>query len=454
LTAQALPVGKLTQLAGTTGCVSETGTAGTCANGKALEYPQAVTVSPDGTSVYVASENTDGVAVFRRNTTSGQLSQLAGTTGCVSEDGSLGLCADGKALDSPQSVAVSADGKHVYVTSVRSDAIAVFRRNVTSGALTQLAGLTGCISEDGSGGLCADGKALKNPESVVVSADGNNLYVASESSDAVAVFKRNTTSGALTQLVGTSGCISEDGSLGACVNGKALDGAGSVAVSADGNSVYVVSAGSNAIAAFRRNTTTAPVGKLTQLIGTAGCVSEDGSLGTCVNGKALDGPFSVAVSADGKSVYVASLISDAVAVFARSTATAPVGKLTQLAGTGGCVSEDGSGGLCANVKALSLPAAVAVSPDGKSVYVGSTFFNAVAAFSRSTSTAPVGKLTQLAGAAGCIVNGPSPDVVGCTNTGKALEGPAAIAVSANSKSVYVASAVSDAVAAFARDVGP
>ena len=57
------------------------------------------------------------------------------------------------------------------------------------------------------------------------------------------------------------------------------------------------------------------VGELTQKPGTAGCISEFGNGGACVNGRALDGAIGVAASADGKSVYVASFVSDAVAVF-------------------------------------------------------------------------------------------------------------------------------------------
>ncbi len=60
---------------------------------------------------------------------SGALTQLAGTDGCVSETGTGGVCADGKALDGAISVAVSRDGKHVYVASSISDAVAVFSRN-------------------------------------------------------------------------------------------------------------------------------------------------------------------------------------------------------------------------------------------------------------------------------------------------------------------------------------
>jgi DNA-binding beta-propeller fold protein YncE len=81
-------------------------------------------------------------------------------------------------------------------------------------------------------------------------------------------------------------------------------------------------------------------------------------------------PVSVAVSPDGRNVYAASQASDSVSVYAFDPAT---GTLSQLPGTSGCVSEDGTdgaGGTCANGKALEIANAVAVSPDGKNVYVG------------------------------------------------------------------------------------
>ena len=62
----------------------------------------------------------------------GALSQLGGTSGCVSEDGWGGECADGKALDSAGAVAVSPDGRNVYVASFLSDAVAAFDRDVPS----------------------------------------------------------------------------------------------------------------------------------------------------------------------------------------------------------------------------------------------------------------------------------------------------------------------------------
>ena len=232
----------------------------------------------------------------------------------MSETGSGGDCADGKALDQSTGVAISADGRSVYVTSVQTDAVAVFARDKNTGALTQLAGTAGCVSETGSGGDCADGKALDNASDVAVSDDGENVYVASVLSEAVAVFARDEQTGALTQLAGTAGCVSETGSGGDCADGKALDGGGHVAISRDGESVYVASVVSDAVAVFARDKNT---GALTQLAGTAGCVSETGSGGDCADGKALDDASNVAVSRDGESVYVASSASDAVAVFSR-----------------------------------------------------------------------------------------------------------------------------------------
>lgn len=57
---------------------------------------------------------------------SGALTPLAGTDDCASEDGTGGECADGKALRLTSGVAVSRDGKHVYVTADDSGAAVLF----------------------------------------------------------------------------------------------------------------------------------------------------------------------------------------------------------------------------------------------------------------------------------------------------------------------------------------
>jgi hypothetical protein len=71
--------------------------------------------------------------------------------------------------------------------------VAVFARNTTTRALTQLAGNDGCVSQDGSGGQCANGRALNEPDSVAVTTERKpkSVYVALGISDAVAAFARS-----------------------------------------------------------------------------------------------------------------------------------------------------------------------------------------------------------------------------------------------------------------------
>ena len=445
--------GKLTQVGLPPGaCISDDGTARRCSDGNALLTPAATAVSKDGKSAYVASEDSDAVAVFARNTTTGALTQLSGTAGCVSNTGAGG-CVDGAGLNGPRSVAVSPDGKSVYVASVFSDAVAVFARNTTTGALTQL-GNGACVSETGAG-LCTVGVGLDGPRSVTVSADNRSVYVASRVGNAVAVFSRQTsltggTQGKLTQLPGAAGCLSETGADG-CTDVVALNEPNQVTVSPDGGSVYVASLASNAVAVFSRQTTFGggTLGQLTQLAGGAACVSQSGADG-CTDGDALDGVDSVAVSIDGRSVYVSAFTSDAVSVFSRQTTNTggTRGKLTQLNGTAGCIANTNDDG-CTDGNALDGPLSVTVSPDGTSVYVASSTSNAVAILSRQTTTTAGnrGKLTQSSGASGCISDAGTD---GCFD-GVALQGPAAVTVSANGASVYVTAGFSNAVAAFSRE---
>ena len=428
--------GALTQLAGADACVSDFGPE--CAIGVGLDGADGVTVSPDGKNIYVTSGTSKAVVVFARDRQTGALTQLAGTDACVSDDGGDihgGVCADGVALDGAYGVAVSPDGKNVYVPSSISNAVAVFARDRRTGALTQLADTDACISETGTDGACTDGVALDGADGVAVSPDGKNVYVPSSISNAVAVFARDRRTGALTQLAGTDACISETGTDGACTDGVALDFAARVAVSPDGKNVYVTSSISNAVAVFARDRRT---GALTQLAGTDACISETGTDGACTDGVALDFAAGVTVSPDGKNVYVASADSHAVAVFARDRKT---GALTQLPGTDACVSDVDTSGACADGIALNGPSAVTVSPDGKNVYVYSQ--NAVAVFARDRKT---GALTQLPGTDACVSD---VDTSGACADGIAIRGATALTVSPDGKNFYTASADST-VAVFAR----
>jgi 6-phosphogluconolactonase (cycloisomerase 2 family) len=241
--------GVLAQLDGEDGCVNDDGAEG-CAVARALSGPGSVTLSRDGKSVYIASQNDNAVAVFSRDRETGVLTQLDGEGGCVNDDGAEG-CAVGRALDQPTSVTVSRDGRSVYVGSFNSNAVAVFSRDRKTGALTQLDGEDGCVSNDGAEG-CAVGRALDRPLGVTVSGDGRSVYVGAFDSNAVAVFSRDRKTGALTQLDGEDGCVSNDGAEG-CAVGRALDGPVRADVGQHDKSVYVSSGRSNAVAVFTRN---------------------------------------------------------------------------------------------------------------------------------------------------------------------------------------------------------
>jgi len=154
--------------------------------------------------------------VFSRNSSTGALTYVE-----VKKDGVGGV--DG--LNGAKSVTVSPDNKHVYTAAENDDAVAVFSRNSSTGALTYVE-----VKKDGVGGV--DG--LDSAQSVTVSPDGNHVYVAAKYDDAVTVFSRNSSTGALTYVE-----MEVDVSKDAVGGVEGLNGAQSVTVSPDGNHVIL-----------------------------------------------------------------------------------------------------------------------------------------------------------------------------------------------------------------------
>jgi hypothetical protein len=283
----------------------------------AMGRPDKLVVSPNGLNVYVVGGDlANSIIVLDRDPGTGELEQKPGTAGCISENGSGGECVDGRAMNLPEGIAMSPDGETIFMTS-RSDEVAIFQRNLTTGELTQDAGPEGCYTETGSGGTCQDGVALDtgspHVKSPIVSPDSENLYVPTSDSDAVAIFDRNTTTGEIDQKAGTAGCISESGTGGLCQDGKGLVDAFDSGASSDGRSIYV--GGTQAIAVLDRDPAT---GALSQKADPEGCVSESGNGGQCIDGVGNGGlGGNPAVSPDGRSVYVGMNNDLGLAVFDR-----------------------------------------------------------------------------------------------------------------------------------------
>ncbi len=434
----ATPPGTLTQLPGSSGCLVDRATPRRgCHPVRALRGPgpllgsHAAALSPDGNNLYVASARSGAIAVFGRNRTTGQLNQAPGPAGCVAAGRAAG-CGPAVGLAAPNSVAVSADGNNVYATSAKGSSVTIFRRNRTTGALTQLPGVAGCVASTATPG-CASARALNGPDAVGVSPDGRNVYVAAFLGKAVLAFARDGSTGALTQLQASSGCIAAASSAG-CASGLALNAPEGLAISADGASVYVAAALSSAIDVLTRNPAT---GALTQATDGTGCLTSTPLIG-CGTARALRGSDAVAISADDRTVYVTAGISQSIAMFNRAPGS---GKLTQPAGASGCVMNVLAAS-CSPGRKLLDPEGLAVSPDGANLYATAFLSGALNTFDRQPST---GALMQKPGRAGCVVTTPRRD---CTPGRGGMHGVSSVVLSPDNKYLYAVANVSNSITVF------
>jgi 6-phosphogluconolactonase (cycloisomerase 2 family) len=300
--------GGLSQLPGTAGCLSDTTDGCTFVNG--AQAVEDVLIAGRGTQAYAVSS--DGyVMLFGRDPATGQLQPR----GCIGEN-SRGTarqgCAGGHGIDKARSLALSPDGRFVYVPSL-GDSLAIFARDARTGRLTQLPLPAGCISETRADG-CAGGRAIFAPHRLSITRDGRFAYLAGKRADnkgsSVVIFRRDIRTGALRQLPGTAGCFTEDGSDG-CALGRVIRGAHAAILDGSERTIYVASdRNQGGIAVFRRDPAT---GQLTQLPGRYGCLSPIAWQG-CAQSRRMGGIHFVALSGDGRFLYAAGENSEALVV--------------------------------------------------------------------------------------------------------------------------------------------
>jgi 6-phosphogluconolactonase (cycloisomerase 2 family) len=415
--AAATPAGSLTQLPGKAGCfVDPTSYVAVngCAKARAMKSPQTVVLSPDGRFAYTPSNSAQAISAFRVGA-GGRLTQLAGTAGCYSSV--TAGCTKAVQTVWAFGIAMPPDGRSLYLTTTfPTNTLDQFSRNPSAGTLAPLAGADACLGRQKA---CTNTDGLNQPRGVVFSPDGRFAYATAFSGNGVTAFSRDAGTGRLTPAA----CVKQGTAAKTCAGARDLDGATDVDVSADGRFVYVTSFRGDAITAFARDAAT---GALTEL----GCLAQGGKDG-CTAARGLDGAYDLALSPDGRHVYVASRFSRAVAILARR----PDGSLGQGAGRLGCVSEGGKDGCRASTRAsLHGVRGVAVSPDGRNVYTGAFSSSALSIFSRDPAT---GALRQR----GCIADRePHKKILtpGCT-PGRGLHQAWGIAIARNGRTLYIGS---------------
>ena len=358
----------------------------------------AAAVSPDGKSVYVLGKGDDAVSEWARDPATGALAYLGRELGNNQTGGTV------PDFDRPEVVAVSPDGKHVYIATVNTDpaqvppthsGIAIFTRDLDTGALSYTASFL-----DGT-----DGASLQKPAGIAVSADGAFVYVSdfrnSLLEGAVDVFSRDASTGLLARVQTLTHVE------------PTLDGLGrahGLALSPDGAQLYVTSHGTSgsaaALAAFARDAMSGQLAFVAAYQHGAGGVS------------GLGDPYAARVSPDGAFLYVASYtrasptIAGSVDVFQRDGST---GELTPV--TSYLETEIGFVG----------PDSIALSPDGARVYVAAqgtlgSYDSKLAVFWRAAGSGALARLDLIADDANGV---------------DGLKGALDVAVSPDGQNVYV-----------------
>jgi DNA-binding beta-propeller fold protein YncE len=253
--------------------------------------------------VYVANEFSSSVSQY--DATGGTLSPLTPPMVAVVAAGSF-----------PTEVAVSPDGKNVYVANGFSNSVSEYD-----------VGVGGALSAKTPAFVAAG----IDPFGVAVSPDDKSVYVTNEFNNS-----GGPSSGTVSQYdVGPGGALTPK------TPATVATGAGpqGVAVNADGKSVYVINAGSNpslpgTVAQYSIDPVTGALSPKTPAAVATGA-----------------GPRFVAVSRDGKSVYVTNESGNTVSQY--------------NVGGGGALTPKNP----ATVAAGTDPQGLAVSPDSKSIYV-------------------------------------------------------------------------------------
>lgn len=239
----------------------------------------AVTVSHDGTLVYVTGRHEDALAVFSRNSTSDELVLVDVETWYLGSPGLTG------ATD----VTVSPDDRHIYTSAEIDDAIAVFAKDPTQDAIAFVDWL-----QNGVNGVTG----LSGASSIAMDKTGSFAFATGRFSNALAVFSRDDTTGHLhpeTVYSNTQTAI------------EGLGGASDVTLDRSSELVCVTGSMDDSVVLFTRSTDS-PELVFTELLHNGDGVSEG-----------LAGASSIAATPDGRHIYVTAAYDDSIVTLATTS---------------------------------------------------------------------------------------------------------------------------------------
>ncbi len=295
-----------------------------------MDSPDGLVVGPDGRHAYALSGSDGGFAWFRI-TGDGTLNYR----GCVAADTKATGCeqlptatenANESGFSSPREIAVSPDGRSLYVVDDSDESIATFKLAEDGSpefvdCITGQATLTACTPLDTATPTGND-TGMRSLVDVAVSPDGNSVYAVGDSDDTLVHFMRNPRSGRLQfqecfsgysttfcDPIPAAGVTSDDSGMGFSTVAR---------VAPDGRSVELSASGDDALVSFRRNPRSGALsfrGCLSgQMIAACGDVP-----GAVAGGEdsGMDNVRGVTFAPDGSSVYLPARDDAAVVRFER-----------------------------------------------------------------------------------------------------------------------------------------
>ncbi|HEV2699332.1 MAG TPA: beta-propeller fold lactonase family protein [Terriglobales bacterium] len=286
--------------------------------------PQAMAITPDGNTVFIANASDNTISIYTRNSDSALTA-----VSCSAPQCNTGV--------NPVALAVDPSGQFLFAADEQSGDIAAFK--IGSGSLTPI----------GTTPTETPGSFTSSPSALAVSPSGNFLYVANSAANTVLGFSFDS-NGVLTPLPAPNPNPCGAEAPGYCVQVGSNPGglafsrcagvatATSACAAADSNNLFVSNSGSNNISVFSAciqtsSTCAAPDGTLTP-------VSSGSSVAACC------GPTTFMVDPSADFVYVVEHGSAQVGQFRYSPATGALTPLSPAAESTGTAPF--SGGITSN----------------------------------------------------------------------------------------------------------